>query len=128
MIIRQLTSNNLSLRKRLQDDTRFFQDKSAECDTQIKQLRLDNRSLKMKILLLKLESQKMKKQNVTLKQLRMDIEYLKTLKNIILKDKTNLSNIVRNSTSMKTNTSQVKELPPVSDQPKPGDQPPAATH
>ena len=58
----------------------------------------------------------------------MDIEYLKTLKNIILKDKTNLSNIVRNSTSMKTNTSQVKELPPVSDQPKPGDQPPAATH
>ena len=84
MIIRQLTSNNLSLRKRLQDDTRFFQDKSAECDTQIKQLRLDNRSLKMRIQLLKLESQKMKNEETEcdsqIEQLRMDIEYLKTLK------------------------------------------------
>ena len=100
MIIRQLTSNNLSLRKRLQDDTRFFQDKSAECDTQIKQLRLDNRSLKMKIQLLKLESQKMKKQNVTLK-----LNNSNKSKGTILKDKTNLSNIVQNSTSKKTNAS-----------------------
>ena len=81
---------------------------------------------------LELKLQKMKKEETEcdsqIEQLKMDMEHLNTPKSTILKDKTNLSNIVRNSTSMKTNTSQVEELPPVSDQPKPGDQPPAATH
>lgn len=57
MAIQQLTSENSILQERLQENTKFFQDKETKYASEIEQLRLDIGSLKQ-------ESQKMKDEEV----------------------------------------------------------------